>query len=203
MVLISFTQFLRYSWKKTQVGLFGGAVQVEAPGGAATPIPQLFSLTLTLLSSSSLCVLILLLIHYQQKAPFWDHPVLFKAKLLPVCQFPIEGWIRTSCQFQSGFYVYVPALPACQLSPPTLKLKLPLTQRQKNGRLLSASKGASWPLFEFSLSPLRFCPCIYCWFHPKSRNTNFVRSRPNNFFQVRSRIFWWLKLWRLFFWWGW
>ena len=70
MILISFTQFLRCSWKKTQGGLFGGAVQVEAPGGAATPIPQLFSLTLTLLSSSSLCVLILLLIHYQQKAPF-------------------------------------------------------------------------------------------------------------------------------------
>ena len=54
MILISFTQFLRCSWKKTQGGLFGGAVQVEAPGGAATPIPQLFSLTLTLLSSSLL-----------------------------------------------------------------------------------------------------------------------------------------------------
>ena len=91
MILISFTQFLRCSWKKTQGGLFGGAVQVEAPGGAATPIPQLFSLTLTLtltLLSSSL------LVCHHLPPP---HPLPAKSTLL---RPPTQCYLKPSfCQF--------------------------------------------------------------------------------------------------------
>ena len=99
------------------------------------------------------------------------------------CQFAISQSRAGSAQAANSNRAFMFMCRPSQLASflhQRFELKLPLTQRQKNGRLLSGAL-----VCKFSLSPLRFCHCIYCWFHPKSRNTNF------------------LKLCRLFFWWGW
>ena len=89
------------------------------------------------------------------------------------CQFANSQSRAGSAQAANSNRAFMFMCPPSQLASflhQRFELKLPLTQRQKNGRLLSGAL-----VCKFSLSPLRFCHCVYCWFHPKSRNTNFLK----------------------------